>query len=172
MLAQTGTGVSHCPVSNSRLGSGIAPVPQLAAAGVTVSLGVDGVASNESGSMIGEVNTAWLIHRAVQGAEATTVEKVIHWATAGGAQVLGLGKVGTLQVGNAADLVLYDINHPRFYGFHDFAVAPVVAGEPIRVRTSIINGRIVVEDGQVCGLDVAALGEQAFQGVQALMASG
>ena len=171
MLAQTGTGVSHCPVSNSRLGSGIAPVPQLAAAGVAVSLGVDGVASNESGSMIGEVNTAWLIHRAVQGAEATTVEKVIHWATAGGAQVLGLGKVGTLQVGNAADLVLYDINHPRFYGFHDFAVAPVVAGEPIRVRTSIINGRIVVEDGQVCGLDVAALREQTFQGVQALMAS-
>ena len=85
---------------------------------------------------------------------------------------MGLGKVGTLQVGHAADLVLYDINHPRFYGFHDFAVAPVAAGEPIRVRTSIINGRVVVEDGQVCGLDVAALREQTFQGVQALMASG
>ena len=171
MLAQTGTGISHCPVSNSRLGSGIAPVPQFAAAGVPISLGVDGVASNESGSMIGEVNTAWLIHRAVQGAGSTTVENVINWATAGGAQVLGLGKVGTLQVGNAADLILYDINHPRFYGFHDPAVAPVAAGEPIRVRTSIINGQIVVENGQVCGLDVATLREHAHQGVQELMAA-
>ena len=146
-------------------------MPQLAAAGVPISLGVDGVASNESGSMTGEVNTAWLIHRAVQGAAATSVEQVIHWATAGGAQVLGLGQVGTLKVGNAADLVLYDINHPRFYGFHDPAVAPVAAGEPITVRTSIINGRIVVEDGKVCGLDVATLREQARHGVQELMAA-
>ena len=170
MLAQTGTGVAHCPVSNSRLGSGIAPVPQMAAAGVPVTLGVDGVASNESGSMTGEVNTAWLIHRAAQGASATTAEEVIHWATAGGARVLGLGEVGTLQVGQAADLVLYDINHPRFYGFHDPAIAPVAAGEPITVRTSIIGGRVVVDEGVVCGLDVASIRAQASQGVADLMA--
>ena len=170
MLAQTGSGIAHCPVSNSRLGSGIAPVPQLAAAGVPVSLGVDGVASNESGSMTGEVNTAWLIHRAAQGASATTAEDVIHWATVGGARVLGLGEVGTLQIGQAADLVLYDINHPRFYGFHDPALAPVVAGEPITVRTSIIGGRVVVDEGVVCGLDVASIRAQARQGVADLMA--
>jgi len=170
MLAQTGSGIAHCPVSNSRLGSGIAPVPQLAAAGVPVSLGVDGVASNESGSMTGEVNTAWLIHRAAQGASATTAEDVIHWATAGGARVLGLSEVGTLQVGQAADLVLYDINHPRFYGFHDPALAPVVAGEPIAVRTSIIGGRVVVDEGVVCGLDVARIRAEARQGVADLMA--
>ena len=170
MLAQTGSGIAHCPVSNSRLGSGIAPVPQLAAAGVPVSLGVDGVASNESGSMTGEVNTAWLIHRAAQGASATTAEDVIHWATAGGARVLGLSEVGTLQVGQAADLVLYDINHPRFYGFHDPALAPVVAGEPIAVRTSIIGGRVVVDEGVVCGLDVARIRAEASQGVADLMA--
>jgi len=170
MLAQTGSGIAHCPVSNSRLGSGIAPVPQLAAAGVSVSLGVDGVASNESGSMTGEVNTAWLIHRAAQGASATTAEDVIHWATAGGARVLGLSEVGTLQVGQAADLVLYDINHPRFYGFHDPALAPVVAGEPIAVRTSIIGGRVVVDEGVVCGLDVARIRAEARQGVADLMA--
>ena len=170
MLAQTGSGIAHCPVSNSRLGSGIAPVPQLAAAGVPVSLGVDGVASNESGSMTGEVNTAWLIHRAAQGASATTAEDVIHWATAGGARVLGLSEVGTLQVGQAADLVLYDINHPRFYGFHDPALAPVVAGEPIAVRTSIIDGRVVVDEGVVCGLDVASIRAEASQGVADLMA--
>ena len=170
MLAQTGSGIAHCPVSNSRLGSGIAPVPQLAAAGVPVSLGVDGVASNESGSMTGEVNTAWLIHRAAQGAGATTAEDVIHWATAGGARVLGLSEVGTLQVGQAADLVLYDINHPRFYGFHDPALAPVVAGEPITVRTSIIGGRVVVDEGVVCGLDVASIRAEASRGVADLMA--
>lgn len=170
MLAQTGSGIAHCPVSNSRLGSGIAPVPQLAAAGVPVSLGVDGVASNESGSMTGEVNTAWLIHRAAQGASATTAEDVIHWATAGGARVLGLSEVGTLQVGQAADLVLYDINHPRFYGFHDPALAPVVAGEPITVRTSIIGGRVVVDEGVVCGLDVASIRAEASRGVADLIA--
>ena len=170
MLAQTGSGIAHCPVSNSRLGSGIAPVPQLAAAGVPVSLGVDGVASNESGSMTGEVNTAWLIHRAAQGASATTAEDVIHWATAGGARVLGLSEVGTLQVGQAADLVLYDINHPRFYGFHDPAPAPVVARGPITLRTSIIGGRVVVYERVVCGLDVASIRAEASRGVADLMA--
>ena len=88
---------------------------------------------------------------------------------AGGARVLGLSEVGTLQVGQAADLVLYDINHPRFYGFHDPALAPVVAGEPITVRTSIIGGRVVVDEGVVCGLDVASIRAEASQGVADLM---
>lgn len=169
MLAQTGTGISHCPVSNSRLGSGIAPVPQMAAAGVPISLGVDGVASNESGSMIGEAHTAWLIHRAAQGASATVAEDVIHWGTAGGAQVLGLGAVGTLEVGQAADLVLYGLDHPRFLGFHDPALAPVVAGEPIAVRYSIVGGRIVVDDGTIPGLDMGRLRAEARDGVQQLL---
>ncbi|XQU67422.1 Hydroxyatrazine ethylaminohydrolase [Cupriavidus sp. H18C1] len=81
MLAATGTGMAHCPVSNARLGSGVAPVRALADAGVRISLGVDGVASNESGSMVNEANFAWLVHRAVGGAAQTTVEEVIHWGT-------------------------------------------------------------------------------------------
>ncbi|AOE83439.1 amidohydrolase family protein [Pseudomonas sp. TCU-HL1] len=169
LLAQTGTGVSHCPVSNSRLGSGVAPIPQMAAAGVPISLGVDGVASNESGSMTNEVNTAWLLHRATQGASATEAEDVIHWASAGGSQVLGLGAVGSLEVGQAADLVLYDINHPRFFGFHDVALAPVVAGEPIAVRYSIISGCVVVDRGVIPGLDLARLRSDARDGVQQLL---
>lgn len=169
LLAQTGTGISHCPVSNARLGSGIAPVPAMAAAGVPISLGVDGVASNESGSMVGEAHTAWLIHRAAQGAAATTAEEVIHWGTAGGAQVLGLGAVGTLQVGQAADLVLYGLDHPRFLGFHDLAVAPVVAGEPIAVRYSLVGGRLVVDNGVIPGLDLEQLRAEAHEGVQQLL---
>lgn len=170
LLAQTGTGIAHCPVSNSRLGSGIAPIPQLAAAGVPISLGVDGVASNESGSMIGEAHMTWLIHRAAQGAGATTAEDVIHWGSAGGARVLGLDAVGTLEVGQAADLVLYDVDHPRFFGFHDPAVAPVAAGEPIAVHTSIVNGRVVVDNGVIPGLDIARLRADAQRGVQQLLA--
>jgi len=171
LLAQTGTGVSHCPVSNSRLGSGVAPIPQLVAAGVPVSLGVDGVASNESGSMTGEAHTAWLIHRAVQGASATLAEDVIHWGSAGGAEVLGLGGIGTLEVGQAADLVVYGLDHPRFLGFHDPALAPVVAGEPIAVRYSLVGGRVVVDDGVIPGLDLARLRAEARAGVEALLSA-
>ncbi len=108
MLGSTGTGMAHCPVSNARLGSGIAPVRAMADAGVPVSIGVDGVASNESGSMVHEANFAWLVHRALGGAAQTRVEEVIHWGTAGGAQVLGLPGVGTLAPGQSADLAIYD----------------------------------------------------------------
>ncbi len=168
-LARTGTGISHCPVSNARLGSGIAPVVQMAQAGVPISVGVDGVASNESGSMLGELNTAWLIHRANQGAAATRIEDVISWGSRGGSQVLGLGQVGTLEVGQAADLVVYDLDHPRFYGFHDLAVAPVAAGEPARVRYSLIQGSVVVDQGAIPGLDVQQLRAQAREAVARLL---
>ncbi|WP_321798099.1 amidohydrolase family protein [Caballeronia sp. J97] len=169
MLAETGSGCSHCPVSNARLGSGIAPAPQMAAAGVPMSLAVDGVASNESGSMINEAHFAWLVHRAAQGASATTVEETIHWGSAGGAGVLGLDAVGTLEVGKAADLVLYDIDDPRFYGYHDLAVAPVASGEPVRVRYNIVNGRVVVDNGVIPLLDLDALRREAAVGVKALL---
>lgn len=169
LLAESGAGVSHCPVSNARLGSGIAPAPQLAAAGVPLSLAVDGVASNESGSMSNEAHFAWLIHRAAQGASATTIEETIHWGSAGGARVLGLDAVGTLEAGKAADLVLYDISDLRFNGFHDLAVAPVAAGEPARVRYNVVNGRVVVDNGVIPGLDLDALRYEAAEGVKLLL---
>ncbi len=169
LLADTGTGCAHCPVSNARLGSGIAPAPRMAAAGVPMSLGVDGVASNESGSMTHEANFAWLVHRAAHGASATTVEQVLHWGTQGGARVLGLDAVGTLDVGQAADLVLYDVSGPRFAGFHDPAVAPVTAGEPAPVKYSIVNGRVVVDDGEIPGLDLHALRRDAIDAVRQLI---
>ncbi|VWB45191.1 amidohydrolase family protein [Burkholderia metallica] len=169
MLAETGTGCSHCPVSNARLGSGIAPAPRMAAAGVPVSLGVDGVASNESGSMTHEANFAWLVHRAAHGAAATTAEEVLHWGTQGGARVLGLDAVGTLDVGQAADLVLYDVSGPRFNGFHDYAIAPVAAGEPAPVKYSVVNGRVVVDNGEIPGLDLAALRRAAVDAVRQLL---
>ena len=123
-----------------------------------------------SGSVINEAHFAWLVHRAAQGASATTVEETIHWGSAGGAGVLGLDAVGSIEVGKAADLVLYDIDDPRFYGFHDLAVAPVTAGEPARVRYNIVNGRVVVDDGVIPGLDIDALRREAAEGVKVLLA--
>ena len=137
MLAETGSGCSHCPVSNARFGSGIAPAPQMAAAGVPMSLAVDGVASNESGSMTNEAHFAWLVHRAAQGASATTVEETIHWGSAGGAGVLGLDAVGTLEAGKAADLVLYEVEPTR-----EQAADPVLPGHQDPRRPGVMPVRV------------------------------
>ncbi|MGA7801807.1 MAG: amidohydrolase family protein, partial [Gammaproteobacteria bacterium] len=128
ILAETGTGMAHCPASNCRLGSGIAPAVKMARAGVPVSLAVDGAASNESADMISEAHLAWLIHRAVGGAGALSAEDVVHWGTEGGAGVLGLPAVGVLAPGMAADLVAYELTDPRYAGLHDPAIGPVGAG--------------------------------------------
>lgn len=169
MLGKTATGMAHCPVSNARLGSGIAPVRAMADAGVPVSIGVDGVASNESGSMVHEANFAWLVHRALGGASQTQVEEVIHWGTAGGARVLGLPGIGTLAAGQSADLAIYDVSGLRFAGFHDIATAPVAAGEPTPVRDVFVRGRHVVSDGAVVGLDVDRLRREAHAALATLL---
>ncbi|MFW5825780.1 MAG: amidohydrolase family protein, partial [Marinobacter sp.] len=169
-LAATGTGIAHCPTSNCRLGSGIAPVVDMARAGVPVSLAVDGSASAESGSMLQELNLAWLIHRAVHGPEATTLEQVLDWASRGGAELLGLDDTGSLQVGKQADLVLYNIDEPRFAGVHSPLMAPLMCGEPVHVRDSFVQGRRVVDQGEIPGVDTAELTRQVQQGVASLLA--
>jgi cytosine/adenosine deaminase-related metal-dependent hydrolase len=119
--------------------------------------------------MTNEAHFAWLLHRASQGASATTVEETIHWGTAGGASVLGLDAVGTLEVGKAADLVLYDVDALRFSGFHDIGIAPVAAGEPTTVRYSVVGGRVVVDDGEIAGMDLGELRRDARKAVQLLL---
>lgn len=156
-LASTGTGISHCPTSNCRLGSGIAPIIEMEKAGMNISLGVDGSASSESASMIQEANLAWLIHRATHGANATQVDKVIDWASKGGAKTLGFENLGELKVGQLADIVLYDINAPRYCGAHQKVFAPVMLGEPSRVKYSFVQGKAVVAEGKVKNLNHADL---------------
>jgi cytosine/adenosine deaminase-related metal-dependent hydrolase len=136
---------------------------------VPVSIGVDGVASNESGSMVHEANFAWLVHRALGGAAQTRVEEVIHWGTAGGAQVLGLPGVGTLAPGQSADLAIYDVGGLRFAGFHDIATAPVAAGEPTPVRDMFVRGRHVVQGGAIVGLDIEQLRRDAQAALRTLL---
>lgn len=169
-LAATGTGIAHCPTSNCRLGSGIAPVIGMAKAGVPISLAVDGSASAESGSMLQELNLTWLIHRAVHGPDATTLEQVLDWGSQGGADLLGLGDTGTLAVGKAADLVLYDIDQPRFAGVHSPLMAPLMCGEPVFVRDSFVQGRQVVKDGRIGDLDETELTRQVQESVAELLA--
>ena len=170
-LASTGTGIAHCPTSNCRLGSGIAPAIAMEKAGMAITLGVDGSASAESGSMLQELNMAWLIHRAVNGPDATTLEKVLGWGSRNGAKLLGLGNVGELSVGMAADLVLYDINQPRFAGVHSPLTAPLMCGEPVSVKYSFIQGRPAIENGDVCGLDEAELTARVQESVAQLIRS-
>jgi len=170
-LAASGTGIAHCPTSNCRLGSGIAPAVAMARAGVPVSLAVDGSASAESGSLLQELNLAWLIHRAVHGPEATTLETVLDWGSRGGAQILGLTDVGSLEVGKAADLVLYDIDQPRFAGVHDPLLAPLMCGEPVQVRDSFVQGRPVVKDGVMGNLDIDELTRNVRSSVAKLLSN-
>lgn len=169
-LGRTRTGIAHCPVSNCRLGSGIAPVPAMAAAGMQISIGVDGSASAESGSMINELMQTWLIHRAAGGAAATDAARVLHWATAGGADVLGLN-VGRLVEGACADLSLFRLDEPRFMGLWTPQLAPVLCGEPVIAERVMVNGVWVVESGQVLGIDRAQLAHSARRERQRLMQS-
>lgn len=185
LLGQTRTGIAHCPQSNGRLGSGIAPVRALEAAGAQISIGVDGAASNEAADMISETHAAWLMARARAGYEATpnfrggrgeddaastTIEDVVRWGSAGGAEVLGLDAVGTLEVGKAADFSVYGLDRdPRYFGLHDPAIGPVAAGGTADLRYLFVGGKEVVRDGRVPNLDVIALGRESRQAVKALL---
>ena len=170
MLVETGTGMAHCPQSNCRLGSGIAPADRLAALGGAVSLGVDGAASNESADMISEMHSCWHTHRAAKGAGALTVEEVVRWATAGGARVLGFDDIGVIAPGKQADVAIFDLSSPRYFGLHDPLLGPLLAGGSARLRRLLVGGRIVVENGNVPGLDLDRLRHDALQVVARLAA--
>ncbi len=185
LLGRTGTGIAHCPQSNGRLGSGIAPIRALEAAGVPVSIGVDGAASNEAADMISETHAAWLMQRARRGQEATpawrgghfeggadeaTVEDVVRWGSSGGARVLGLGALEGLQVGQQADIALYRLDDPRYFGLHDPAIGPVASGGRPFLKALWVGGRAVVRDDAIPGLDLAELGAQARRAVAQMLA--
>lgn len=185
LLGATGTGIAHCPQSNGRLGSGIAPIRALEAAGVPVSIGVDGAASNEAADMISETHAAWLMQRAraghlaqpvhrggagEAGADEATVEDVVRWGTAGGAAVLGLPGTGHLAPGMAADIAIYALDHsPRYFGLHDLGIAPVACGGAARLQRLYVGGQEVVRNGAIAGLDLAELARQARLAVRLLI---
>jgi cytosine/adenosine deaminase-related metal-dependent hydrolase len=155
-FARSGTGVAHCPCSNMRLASGIAPIPAMRAAGVPVGLGVDGSASNDGGHMLGEARQAMLLARVGHGPAALNAREALELATLGGARVLGRqGEIGALAPGMAADLAAFDVHGLEQAGAADL-VAALVFCTPPRVALSVIDGRVVVRDGRILTLDERA----------------
>ena len=157
LLAETGTGVAHCPGSNMRLGSGIAPVRAYRDAGVAVGLAVDGSASNDGGNLLAEARQAMLLQRVAHGADALGAREALELATLGGTAVLGRDDIGVLAPGMAADLVAYDMNRLEYAGAQADPVAALVLCAPTPAVHAVIGGRTVVRDGELLGVDLAAL---------------
>lgn len=164
VLAQEGSGVSHCPNQNMRLGFPAGPVPELLAAGVKVGFGVDGCSSNDSGSMLGELRVAHMIHR-LEGVHSgygpdrwLTARDVLWMATRDAAAILGRDDIGRIAPGCAADFVLVNLDQLGFAGgLHDPLSTLLFAGDTAVVDMTIVNGRIVVEDGRLACVDQRAV---------------
>ncbi|WP_375228462.1 8-oxoguanine deaminase [Roseobacter sp. S98] len=155
LFARTKTGVAHCPCSNCRLGSGIAPVRAMRDAGVPVGLGVDGSASNDAGNLVAEARQAMLLQRVASGADAMSAREALEIATRGGAEVLGRSDCGRIEPGARADIAIWDVSGIEAAGSWDPA-ALLLAG-PVTVRDLLVEGRVIVRDGQIQTLDMAGL---------------
>ncbi|HEU5368202.1 MAG TPA: 8-oxoguanine deaminase [Ktedonobacterales bacterium] len=160
-LGRTQTGVAHCPSSNMRLASGIAPVRQLARAGARVGLGVDGSASNDGSHLLAEARQALLLHRVSGDPAGMTAREALRLATRGGAAVLGRDDIGYLAPGMAADFIGYRLDTLPLAGgaVHD-ALAALVFCQPPQVDLSVINGRVRVQDQRLLDVDLPALIEE------------
>mgnify|MGYP002381962561 CR=1 FL=1 len=170
LFARTGTGVAHCPCSNCRLGSGIAPVRQMRDAGVKVALGVDGSASNDAGHIITEARTAMLLQRVRNGADAMSARETLEIATRGGASVLGrLDALGSIEPGKRADLAIWDVTGLEAAGAWDPVAALVLCG-PFPVRDLMVEGRLVVRDGELAGVQLGGVLDAARRRLARLMA--
>ena len=168
LFARTRTGVAHCPCSNCRLGSGIAPVRAMRDARVKVGLGVDGSASNDAGNLMAEARQTLLLQRVALGADAMSAREALEIATIGGAQVLGRPDCGALEVGKRADLAIWDVSGVESAGSWDPA-ALLLAG-PTRVRDLFVEGRQIVGDGQMLTIDLPRVIERQNHLARRLMA--
>ncbi len=179
-FARTGCGVAHCPSSNMRLASGIAPVKEYLAAGVKVGLGVDGSASNDSSHMLGEVRQAMLLARLKEGItgfsrsddpgrKLMTAREALRLATRGGAAVLGRSDIGSLEVGKCADFCAIDLNRLDYAGALHDPVAAAVFCHPVRVDTTYVGGKPVVREGRLVPVDEDKLVERHNRAARRLL---
>jgi cytosine/adenosine deaminase-related metal-dependent hydrolase len=159
-MARAGTGVAHCPTSNMRLASGIAPVRAFLDHGVKVGLGVDGSASNDGSHLLAEARQALLLQRVMGNPGALTAEEALWLGTRGGAAVLGRDDIGQLARGRAADLIAINAETLDYAGCQHDLLAAIVFCAPQKVDVSVINGRVVVEKGHLTTLDLEPVVEQ------------
>lgn len=160
-FAQTGTGVTHCPCSNMRLASGIAPIRRMLDLGISVSIGVDGSASNDSGNLLQEVRMAFLLARVREcKVDAMTAREALEMATLGGARVLGRDDIGSLEKGMAADFIAINLDRPQLAGALHDPVAALVLCQVDRVDYSFIHGKKIVDQGQLTTVELETLVEK------------
>ena len=161
-MAIDGTGVAHCPTSNMRLASGIAPVRKFLAAGVPVGIGVDGSASNDGSHLLGEARQAMLLARLDAAPNQSdgalmTARQALEIATLGGASVLGRTDIGSLEVGKAADFISIDLDQLGYDGAQADPVAASVLAAPTAVENTYVHGQAVVSGGELVDMDLASL---------------
>ena len=157
LFSKTGTGIAHCPCSNMRLASGIAPVRQMLDSGVKVGLGVDGSASNDSGNMLNEARQTMLLQRVNSKASSMTAREALKVATRGGASVLNRDDIGVLAPGYAADITAFKRNNVDFSGSDWDPVASLVFCGPGKANYTIVNGKIIVSEGQLTTIPMEKL---------------
>jgi cytosine/adenosine deaminase-related metal-dependent hydrolase len=156
LFARTRTGVAHCPCSNMRLGSGIAPVRAMLDAGVKVGIGVDGSASNDGSHLLNEARQAMLLQRVQNGADSLSARQSLEMATLGGAQVLNRDDLGSLEVGKRADFAAFDLASVHMSGTWDPVAALVLCGPP-NASYTVVEGRIVVREGYMTTIDLPSV---------------
>ena len=169
LLASAGTHVAHCPSSNMKLGSGVAPIAEMLERGVSVSLGADGAPCNNRLDMFTEMRTAALLQKVSRGAEALPAARVLRMATADGARALGLGgEIGSLEVGKRADITVLDLERLHTTPRPDVVSTIVYAAEACDVRTVLVDGRVLLLEGELKTLDEAEVIAEASRESEAL----
>jgi cytosine/adenosine deaminase-related metal-dependent hydrolase len=185
VFAKHNCGVAHCPTSNMRLASGIAPIKEYRAAGVNVGLGVDGSASNDGSHLLAEVRNALLLSRVKEGITGFSASplppgeglgvralmaarEALYLGTRGGAAVLGRNDIGSLEVGKCADFFAVNLNKLGFAGMHD-PVSAIVFGQPVNVDYTVVGGKIVVKEGQLVTMDEQKLIEKHNKAAKRLL---
>jgi cytosine/adenosine deaminase-related metal-dependent hydrolase len=181
VFAKHNCGVAHCPTSNMRLASGIAPIKEYRKAGVNVGLGVDGSASNDGSHLLAEVRNAMLLSRVREGItgyslsndpnrKLMTAREALYLGTRGGAAVLGRKDIGSLEAGKCADFFAVNLNKLGFAGMHD-PVSSIVFGQPVNADYTVVNGKFIVKEGQLVTIDEHKLVEKHNKAAKKLLES-
>ena len=169
LFSQSKTGIAHCPCSNMRLASGIAPLRAMLDAGVPIGLGVDGSSSSDSGHMLNEARQAMLLQRVLGGADKMSAREALRVATRGGAEVLGRRDIGQIAAGYAADLAIFDRHVIDFSGTQSDPLAALVLCGPVKPQHVMINGRFVVKDGELTTMNMRDLLARHDRAARALL---